>query len=120
MCGDYNLPNAIWPHGKQAAKATPDERLVLNDLNEFCNEIPLTQTIHGATHKDDLVFVNNPELIHEVNIYPVLQSTSHHHVVQCSTSYKVKHIQSDNSGKEQSFTSFKSLNFFHKDIDWKH
>lgn len=123
MGGDYNLPNAIWPHGKPAAKATPDERLMLNDLNEFCNEFLLTQTIHGATHKDgntlDLVFVNNPELIHEVNIYPVLQSTSHHHVVQCSTSYKVKHIQSDNSGKEQSFTSFKSLNFFHKDIDWE-
>ena len=72
MGGDYNLPNAICPHGKPAAKATPDERLMLNDLNEFCNEFLLTQTVHGATHKDgntlDLVFVNNPELIHEVNI----------------------------------------------------
>lgn len=121
MGGDYNLPHTEWPHGKPTAKATVEDRIMLNYLNEFCNDLLLTQMVKNATHKDgntlDLVFVNNTDLIHDITIYPVLQSTSHHHVVQCTTSYQVKHVQKNNTRPPQ--TSFNSLNFFHKDVNWK-
>ena len=83
--GDFNLPNAEWPYGIPSSKSSPDERQMLNVLNEFCNDLFMSQHVQTATHKDgnilDLVFTNNSNLIHDCVSIPVLQSTSHHSIV---------------------------------------
>ena len=119
--GDFNLPNVIWPQGAPAPGCTPDERIMLNGLNEFCNDLFMSQHVLFPTHKDgntlDLVFTNNANLIHDCVPVPVLQSTSHHSIVMVSTTYKVKVLLEDEEQRPP-LTKFNALNFFHNDIDW--
>ena len=77
--GDFNIPHVNWPGGSPSSKASVDEKLMLNQLNEMCNELLLSQIVTEPTHKDgntlDLVFVNNQSLVHGVQIIPTLHST---------------------------------------------
>ena len=101
--GDFNLPHASWPEGLPKSGATVSERQMLNALNEFSNELYLSQIVTKPTHKDgnilDLVFVNNQSLIHDCTNIPVLQSTSHHYIVEVSTPYKVKTCNTSSNEK---------------------
>ena len=120
--GDFNLPNVVWPYGTPSPKCSPDDRLMLNSLNEFCNDLCMSQHVSTPTHKDgntlDLVFTNNSSIIHNCSTVPVLQSTSHHSIVMTSTMYKVK-TQTVDDDKRPPLTMFNSLNFFSKEIDWE-
>ena len=120
--GDFNLPHASWPEGTPTPGATIDERSMLNALNEFSNELFLSQYVLCPTHKDgnilDLVFVNNSSLIHDCSTVPVLHSTTHHSIVQISTSYKVK-CETTTSEERSPRTLYNTLNFFSDEINWE-
>ena len=94
--GDFNLPKAVWPSGLPKPGCSLDERIVLNSLNQFCNDYLISQYVNTPTHKDgnilDLVFTNNENIIHNCAIIPVLQSTSHHKIVMVSTCLNVNAI----------------------------
>ena len=119
--GDFNLPHASWPSGLPTVGATTDEKLMLNQLNELCNDLFMTQLVSGSTHKDgntlDLVFVNNSSLVNDCLTIPVLLSTSHHQIVQLSTTYKVNPVPVTSEERPE-LTSFNKLNFFSKDTNW--
>ena len=119
--GDFNLPNVVWPYGSPSPKCSPDDRQMLNALNEFCNDLSMSQHVLTPTHTDgntlDLVFTNNSSIIHNCSTIPVLQSTSHHSIVMTSTLYKVK-VQTADDDERPPLTMFNSLNFFSKEIDW--
>ena len=57
-----------WPDGTPATGTSPDERVMIEDLNNLCQEFFLSQIINKPTHKDgntlDLVLTNNVKLIH--------------------------------------------------------
>ena len=120
--GDFNLPRITWPQGIPTSKSTVDERQMLNALNELCNELFTNQYVSSPTHKDgnilDLIFTNNPSLVHDCFTVPVLQSTSHYSIVSVTTLYKAQYVQ---TGKEKRppLTGFKALNFFNADTDWE-
>ena len=101
--GDLNLPHVIWPEDIPSPGATVSERRMLNVLNEFSTELFLSQYVTKPTHKDgnilDLVFVNNSSLIHNYTNVPVLPSTTHHSIVEISTTYKVKCLGTDKDYK---------------------
>ena len=117
--GDFNIPHINWHNCTPTAGASKDEKVMLNHLNVMCNELLLTQVIKSPTHKDgntlDLVFVNNTSLVHDIAILPVLQSTSHHSIIQISTTYKADPIDDCSRPKP---SMFNALNFFHQDADW--
>ena len=119
--GDFNLPNVKWPEGSPTPGCTSDERQMLNALNEFSNDLFMSQHVNSPTHKDgnilDLVLTNNSSLIHDCVTIPVLQSTSHHSIVMVSTTYKVK-FQLEDEEQRPPLTRFSALNFFNKEIDW--
>jgi len=37
--GDFNLPKSTWPEGLPKTGCSMEERSMLNDLNQFCNEL---------------------------------------------------------------------------------
>ena len=118
--GDFNVPHVNWPEGIPSNRATLEEKQMINHLNELCNELFLTQIVTSPTHRDgntlDLVFVNNLALVHDSIVLPVLQSTSHHSIVQVSTTYKADPQNENESCPKPSY--FNSLNFFHENVDW--
>ena len=120
--GDFNLPKATWPEGLPKSGCTINDRLILNSLNQFCNEFFMSQYIDSPTHKDgnalDLVFTNNEQIIHSYTTVPVLQSTSHHDIVLVSTTLKIQNYLLDNDQQEPR-TKFNTLNFFADNIDWE-
>merc|ERR1711895_130642 len=86
------------------------------------NDLCMSQYVQNPTHKDgnilDLVFTNNVNFIHDCVTIPVLQSTSHHHIVMVTTPYKVQiHPIKDEEKTQQNM--FNSLNFFSKEVDWE-
>ena len=121
MGGDFNLPHASWPEGTPTIGATNGEKVMLNSLNELCNDLFLTQHVTEPTHKDgntlDLLFTNNSSLIHNCVIVPVLHSTTHHSIVQIETLYKVK-CENDTDSNYTPKTMFNTLNFHSDEIDW--
>ena len=118
--GDFNLPHVSWPEGDPISGASLNDKLMLNHLNEMCNELLLSQIVKNPTHKDgnvlDLVFVNNRSLVHNTSVLPVLQSTSHHSIVQITTTYKAEPAPHQTTRPKPSM--FRALNYFHKDTDW--
>ena len=120
--GDFNLPHASWPEGIPTDGATVSERCMLNAINDFSNDLFLCQYVNKPTHKDgnilDLVFVNNPSIVNCCTNIPVLQSTSHHSIVEVSTTYLVKNASFKNQAQQAPKTMFNTLNFFSEDINW--
>ena len=118
--GDFNLPHTDWPDATPSKGASVDEKSMLNIINEMCNNLLLTQVVTGPTHKDgntlDLVFVNNLALVHNTTAVPVLQSTSHHSIIQISTTYKA-HAPFEQTALPKK-SGLDALNFFHKDVQW--
>ena len=119
--GDFNLPHVSWPEGEPSRGASLNDKLMLNHVNEMCNQLLLSQIITTPTHKDgnilDLVFVNNCSLVHNTSVLPVLQSTSHHSIVQIATTYKAEPAPSGTTRPKPSM--FRALNYFHKDTNWE-
>ena len=119
--GDFNFPKSTWPDGLPKAGCPIDERLILNALNQFCNDFFMSQYVDIPTHKDgnilDLVFTNNDSIIHNCSTIPVLQSTSHHDIVMVLTCLNVNSI-TDKDDQPEPYTKFNTLNFYAENIDW--
>ena len=131
MCGDFNLPHALWPEGKIRTGATTDERNMIEDLVTLKNEFFLGQEIMKPTHNQgntlDLLFTNNPELLHSY----VCNRTeySDHFLVEGKINYKTpennQEKQNDASNPKyspnvkSSIINFNQLNFFSEKINWK-
>ena len=49
--GDFNLPHVSWPVGSPKTRCSPEERKMLNGLNEFCNDLFLTQHVRLPTQR---------------------------------------------------------------------
>ena len=75
------------------------------------------QPTHIAGNILDLVFTNNPEIIHSINCQQTLRSVLDHYIVECSTV-----MQSVSSTQIETKPDFHSpldkLNFFDETIKW--
>ena len=115
MGGDFNLPKVSWESGYSSAPPSCPKviRDMADELNTFCNEFYLKQTVSKPTHKDgnilDLVFTNNMNLISNININETLLSISHHKFIEVSTPYKTKLLQDDT--RKPDLQGFNALNF---------
>ena len=94
---------------------------MVRDLGDLSSKFMLNQIINKPTHKDgntlDLVFTNNKKLIHNYQIFDTLLSTTHHKIIEISTTYKS--LAAKMQKNEKIFhTTFDRLNFFSEDIDW--
>ena len=118
--GDFNMPHVTWPEASPSKGASLDEKLMCNVINEVCNELLLSQVVKSPTHKDgnvlDLVFVNNTSIVHNTTIIPVLQSTSHHSIVQIATTYKAEPQSKYQPPPKAS--GFHALNFHSDKVEW--
>lgn len=119
--GDFNLPHVSWPEGKPTPGATIHERSMIHSLNEFSNDLFLSQYVKKPTHKDgnilDLLFVNNPDLVHHYIVIPNLYSTSHHSTIEVGTPYMAKSNSATEDKRDQR-SMFNTLNFFSEKINW--
>ena len=122
LCGDFNIRKAVWPEGNPSPVSTNQEKLLLQSLAELTNDYFLSQYITTPTHVDggvlDLVFTNNPCMVHSYGSLKPLRTTSDHFVVEIMTP-----LLCDHSEKEEEKPGFASaldnLNFFSDDIDWE-
>ena len=90
LCGDFNLPNAKWSNSHESQCAGGDERIMIDDLIALGNEFFLTQFITHSTHRLgntlDLIFSNNPAMLHSSN--GTESVLSDHFLVECMSYYQ--------------------------------
>ena len=121
LCGDFNLPNATWSNAPVSQSADRDEKIMIDDLLALSNEYFLTQFIKHSTHRLgntlDLIFSNNPAMLHsssgiETPLY------SDHFLVECMSFFQVPVPDDEHPENGDSPTGFGHLNFFSEDINW--
>ena len=82
LCGDFNLPHAVWTEGRAGLGAKRDEKIMIEDLLALTNEYFLSQLIQKPTHRNgntlDLLFSNNPMILHSYNVMKTLLRPRHH------------------------------------------
>ena len=121
--GDFNLPNISWSTNScSGPKAEKDCYLVLKDiLDSFC----LSQFIFSPTHREgnvlDLVFTNDDMLFHSYNVIDVLQSTSHHKIIEVASliSFEKQSNNKHSCSTPIDCCSLKKFNFYSDEIDWQ-
>ena len=118
--GDFNLPHTCWKNCTPLPGCPRKEKDMIATLNNFLNYFCLHQVVEESTHKDgnllDCVFVNNENIVHSVSVNKVLQSISHHKVIEIATPISLNKKAS--SPIEVQKTGFFALNFFHSDVKW--
>ena len=120
FCGDFNLPHATWPQAVAKTGASGDEKTMINDLSQLCDEFFLTQCIESATHRKgntlDLVFTNNDDLIHSYTSTPTQMSD--HFILECMTT-----LLNESGTSKADVTPeperLASLNFHSEKVDWQ-
>ena len=123
LMGDYNLPHANWSSGECLPGASKAEQAMVKSLYELCLEQFLVHQIDQPTHKDgntlDLVFTNNVDLIHNIDIIP--SSKSDHHRIELTTVYNTNksHSKVTDDEEPQKVSGFNMLNFFSEDTQWE-
>lgn len=116
LCGDFNLPHINWA-------CLSSETVSFNSQFIDCvRENALVQQVNFATRKNnilDLVFTNDPFLIHDVNV-DVPFSTSDHNSVNFKLSFcnTVFLSQSDTIFNDFSTVDWVRFNEFFENIDW--
>ena len=121
LCGDFNLPHAIWSEGYVSTGATRDEQVMIEDLITLTNEFFLSQLIQKPTHRNgnvlDLLFSNNPRILHSCNIIETVFSD--HGIIECLTTYnKITSRLEQTVNTEDSADDFDNLNFFSENTEW--
>ena len=89
FCGYFNLPHVAWLEGHAGLRACRDEQIMIDDLLGLANKYFLTQLIQKPTHRHgntlDLIFSNNPMIIHSCNIVATILSD--HGIIEYQTTY---------------------------------
>ena len=121
LLGDFNLPSVDWVKlSCSGSKCVKDCFLV---LQEFLDKYGLVQYISKPTHRQgntlDLVFLNNDLLIHSYEVNDVLQSISHHSIIQLASTIGLKSSKQTEPDKQDLTSSLKKFNFHSEDIDWE-
>ena len=118
LCGDFNLPNAVWPEGVPGVGCSSDEKEMIQGLVELTNDFFLSQKIIKSTHRKgntlDLLFTNNPHFLHSYDCTDTMYSD--HSFVECSTTYSCSTQKVDQEPVQSG--SFDKLNFFSDAVDW--
>ena len=118
--GDFNLPKCLWPYFAAKTGASRDEQNMIKHLEEFCSLHFLSQQISEPTHKQgntlDLVFTNNPLIIHSYQTTPT--SYSPHHIVDCRTKLSVG-VSNTKHDKVTPESVFDTINLFSEDTNWE-
>lgn len=124
ICGDFNLPNAVWPKGLPADGCPREEREMIEALVELTDEFFLNQIINSATHNRgntlDLLFTSNPNFLHSHEM--VGSVFSDHKIIECATTFGSNSINipdSDTPEKEENKQNFDNLNFFSESVKWE-
>ena len=125
MCGDFNLPHAVWPMGEIKSGASTDEQTMIKDLKYFTNEFYLLQEIVTPTHSKgntlDLFFTNNSHLLHSYESNETLFSD--HYLVEGRINYRntdcLKEMKRTSPNRKKYSKNFEHLNFFSEKIKWE-
>ena len=121
LLGDFNLPNVDWSKLSCTGSKCVKDCLVV--LQEFLDRYGLFQYITKSTHRLgntlDLVFVNNDLLIHSYQVNDVLQSISHHSIIQIASTIGLDSSKCTTPEYQDLSTSLKKFNFHSEDIDWE-
>ena len=124
LCGDFNLPNANWTEGRAGPGAKKDEKTMIEDLITITNGYFLSQFIQKPTHKNgntlDLLFTNNPRILHSHNAIDTVSVFSDHYIVECFTMYNTTPSEKDQHPENSSDaeTGLGNFNFFGEETDW--
>ena len=125
LCGDFNLPHAVWPQGEAEDGCPRDERDMIAALYYLTSEFFLIQNIRRSTHKKgnilDLLFTSDSNLVHS---YETVESVfSDHNIVECASTLECNipltrsnTPREDDDDKDQNFNK---LNFFNEETMWE-
>ena len=111
--------------GHAGVGAGRDEQIMIDDSLGLANEYFLTQLIQQPTHRQgntlDLIFSDNPMIIHSCNNVDTLL-WDHVIIIQCHTTYSPTAFDEKKSMKRRLIlgpgVQFDKLNFFSEDTDW--
>ena len=119
FCGDFNLPHASW--SDETLGGSSSEQLMVQQVKQLQTDYFLEQFITSPTHVDggmlDLVFCNNPAIIHSYNTLHPLRSTSDHFVVEVNTPLMCN-ADNGESNRPPLIAILDNLNFHSNDIKW--
>ena len=97
LCGDFNLSHAVWEEERSGKGATTDEQVMIEELLVLSNEFFLCQLIKKPTHRKgntlDLLFSNNPMILHSYNIMDTVLSD--HEIIECLTTCSVESTENE-------------------------
>ena len=121
MLGDFNLPHIQWPFCTATKGASRDEKQMIETLNDFMDNLFLTQYISESTHKDgnvlDLVLTNNSNIFHDHCITQPLHSTSDHYIIEIVSKLQTSSSPSEAEPKHQP-DSLNEYNYHCDKINW--
>ena len=123
LCGDFNLPNANWTKGRAGPGAKKDEQTMIEDLVTLTNGYFLSQFIQKPTHKNgntlDLLFTNNPRILHSQKVIDTVSVFSDHYVVECFTMFNKSTSKKDEHPENsvEAATGLGKFNFFSEEAD---
>ncbi|KAK4325507.1 hypothetical protein Pmani_003957 [Petrolisthes manimaculis] len=119
MSGDFNFPNINWPEMKTTG-GNPDDKQQACDLIRLVENNFLFQFVTDPTRERnilDLIFSNNPNLLHSYEISDTIMSDHKLIKVKASistTTTPISHVQ--NSTAEGTLSD---LNFYSTEIEWE-
>ena len=119
LCGDFNLPHAV-REGNKGLGVKKDEKVMTDELLALTDEFFLSQLIQMPTHRKgntlDLLFSNNPMIIHTCNT--VETNLSDHDIIECLTTYNINITKEQSVNLNDSTDDFDNFNFFNENTDW--
>ena len=119
IAGDFNLPHATWSPSLQISGAPPEERRMLQSLDDLCTEHFLQQMVHEPTHRAgntlDLVLTNNPDIFMSVKCSPTTPISSHS-LVKLEAILSAPDNVQDNPRDLAS--EFDKVNLIGEDVNW--
>ena len=126
MCGDFNLPHALWSSRAISPGATSDEKTMIELTQNFADDHFMSQLISGPTQRSgntlDLCFSNNPSLLYNYDTITTIYSD--HRILQCNTKFCINNknpepetfrVPHPDDGPQ---AEFDSLNFNSEDVNW--
>ena len=122
LTGDFNFPDIKWPNGEASYNTTSNNSVDTSSKNiftRFIDRLFLSQLVDQPTRRAnilDLILTNNHELITEIDVLPDSEYLSDHRLIIAKTTLSQTETPTPNTHPPPQ--SFRSLNFFHKNINW--